>query len=333
MHRRSLLKAAGAAPALLVVGMPVGWAKKGLELDVFQAQFETTLLGVMRGVADYYRMALSTATLFGGTGHGFLLNISPTIEPAGPYVWNRSHFSRLAKNLGFELEDLGFYTAATPEPERSKVEARLLEALKEGTPCSLINMENQLITGYDETGFLTAGPWPGNQEFPPRHLSFGSWRELGAEIHMNFYAIHEVEAAPRDQMVHESLAYAVDLIENPTQHTHAPFGIAQDGYDNWLAAIDEYGSSHGNWWNAVVWGECHKYAGEYLAEIAQWLPAVSGPAGQLSRDYAAIGQGLIRASNREQPAAEKKALVSNLRTQELATRDGLLEILAFLRTG
>ena len=48
--------------------------------------------------------------------------------------------------------------------------------MDEDSPCSLLNMENQLITGYDDTGFDTAQPWcPHNKDFPPRRLSSGTW--------------------------------------------------------------------------------------------------------------------------------------------------------------
>ena len=59
---------------------------------------------------------------------------------------------------------------------RSKLEATLRERMDEDSPCSLLNMENQLITGYDDTGFDTAQPWyPHNKDFPPRRLSSGTW--------------------------------------------------------------------------------------------------------------------------------------------------------------
>ena len=37
-----------------------------------QAPFHTTLLGVLRGVADHLEIGVSDAMLFGGSGHAFL---------------------------------------------------------------------------------------------------------------------------------------------------------------------------------------------------------------------------------------------------------------------
>ncbi len=107
-------------------------------------------------------------------------------------------------------------------------------------------------------------------------------------------------------------------------------GIAQEGYDNWLAAIDEYGATHGNWWNATVWGECRRHAGEYLAEVAQWLPAVESEASELAGAYTAIGEGLVKAADQEMPAAEKKKLVAKLKRLEYQTVEVIEDLLTAL---
>ena len=52
--------------------------------------FETTLMGVLKGVADYFDIAVSDAWLFGGSGHAFLINIHEQLCPSGPYVWKLS---------------------------------------------------------------------------------------------------------------------------------------------------------------------------------------------------------------------------------------------------
>ena len=106
------------------------------------------------------------------------------------------------------------------------------------------------------------------------------------------------------------------------------YGIGPTGYDNWLVAIDEYGSSHGNWWNATVYAECRHHAGKYLAEIGQWFPAMAIPANALAQAYADIADGLFRASAKEMPAAEKKALVAELKAQELATESRLEHLIS-----
>lgn len=350
MQRRCLIKASAAGSVLLLAGCasptsPTSTPKAkarptdsmsldtslDITLDIKQGQQQTTLMGVVRGVADYFGLAASDATLFGATGHAFVLSINDTVGQGGPYIWNRSHFIRLAKNLGIEMTDLGFYSPGASAAERATVEATLRAALDAGIPCSLVNMEHQLITGYDATGFVTAGPWPWNTEFPPRHLTFGGWDELANEIHMNFYVIGQVEPSSRAAMVRDSLEYAVDLTTHPDDHAASPaFAIAQNGYDNWLVAIDEHGSSHGNWWNGVVWGECRRHAGLYMREVARWFPDVAAQANTLATDFDAIAAGLTRASDRAMAPGDKKVLVAELKDRELGTVQTLRDILRVL---
>ena len=118
----------------------------------------------------------ANATLFGGSGHAFVINIHEQLCPSGPYCWEVGSLDRLIRNLGIERTDHGFFSHQSPIGARSKLEATLRERMDEGSPCSLLNMENQLITGYDDTGFDTAQPWyPHNKDFPPRRLSSGTW--------------------------------------------------------------------------------------------------------------------------------------------------------------
>jgi len=50
--------------------------------------------------------------------------------------------------------DLGFFDPKADKDKRKAVERRLREALDKGIPCSLINLENQIINGYDDSGFF-----------------------------------------------------------------------------------------------------------------------------------------------------------------------------------
>lgn len=293
-------------------------------MDIRQAPLNTTLVGALRGVADYYDLGLSNATLFGGTGHAFVMNVHDELCPSGPYCWNAGRL--LTANLGIETTDLGFFHSQSAPEQRRDVETALRRALDSGIPCSLLNMEHQLITGYDETGFDTAGPWPEN-EFPPRRMTFETWSELGTEIHLNFYTHRRVDAAAQIDMVRQSLVFAVDLARNPKQYTDAPYGIGPDAYDNWLAAIDASGTSHGNWWNATVWGECREYASMFFAEIAQWYPSVETQAGALADAYAQIARGFSRAADKEMASEAKKDIVRELKEQERRAVDGVEHLL------
>lgn len=116
--------------------------------------FETTLMGVLKGVADYFDIAVSDAWLFGGSGHAFLINIHEQLCPSGPYCWNYENFFKLVKNLGISIKDLGFFSAESTPNERRKTEEVLKRSIDNRIPCSLLNMENQMISGHDDTHFI-----------------------------------------------------------------------------------------------------------------------------------------------------------------------------------
>ena len=74
-----------------------------VDMDVHQPPLNTTLMGVIKGAADYYGKDLSVPVLFGRTGHAFALNIAPGLCPSAPYVWNMEKLDRLLDNCGLEI--------------------------------------------------------------------------------------------------------------------------------------------------------------------------------------------------------------------------------------
>jgi hypothetical protein len=266
--------------------------------ELKQAPLNTTMMGVLRGALDYYRIPISNAYLFGASGHAFLLNIHPMLCPSSPYCWNFAPMIRLIHNLGINLTNQGVFHSKSSMEERAAVEAIIRKYLEKGIPCYLLNMENQLITGYDETGFITAQPWPPHN-FPPAHLTFGAWDELGEEIHVSFFVLKKNVPKQRFECIFESLQYAVDLWRNSKAHTSEPYGAGPNGYANWRKAIqDGNGNEHGGWWNGIVWSECRAHASEFFHEIASELPLPSD-VNALTLDYAEISDLIIRCSNKD----------------------------------
>lgn len=284
-----------------------------------QKPFNTTLMGVLGGVADYFGIEISDAMLFGGSGHAFVINIHKDLCPSGPYCWNNRGFHRLVANLGIEVIDHGFYSNGSSAQNRLKLEGILIDWLDKKSPCALLNLENQLITGYDGSGFLTVQPWAPKVDFPPAHLTFGSWDEFGGECHVNFCSFHKTEALAERAAILASLHYAVDLFEKPTAHARPPYGIGPHAYANYIEAVKAgHGSSHGNWWNATVWAECRRMAAAYFQEIAdrhEELAPVSKP---LADRYTVVAQGLTEASDKEMDGTAKISLLE--RTCEEETR-------------
>jgi hypothetical protein len=221
----------------------------------------------------------------------------------------------LLANVGLRVEALGFFHAGSGAEERARVEARLRESLAAGVPCSLLNMENQLITGCDGTGFLTAQPWPG-MDFPPAHLTFATWAELGGEIHVDFHVLHRPEPAERAEAVLASLRYAVELWRNPTAHSSGDYGMCPNAYANWSEAVHSgHGSGHGSWWNGMVWAECRARAADYFREVAPLAPSREVME-TLAGEYGAIGVLLARCADKELAGDAKIALLAEAAQRE-----------------
>lgn len=295
--------------------------------------FNTTLMGVLKGVSEHYGMGVSDARLFGGSGHAFLINIHQQLCPSGPYVWKRESFYRLVRGLGIEMTDLGFFAPANTLEERKRIEDALVTSINAGTPCSLLNMENQLISGYDDDHFIVEQPWPGH-DFPPKTLTFQTWKELGDEFHVSFFTFAKVEKADDRTIVRESLKHAVDMAREPDRWSSKNYSLGLGAYDAWVRAVEQgYGTSHGNWWNGTVWAECRDMASRYLVEIAsEYQGRETGEtATELSKEYKKLAELLGRASNRKLADDEKIRTLHEARRTENSCIDRIEKLLNELK--
>lgn len=283
-----------------------------------QSNLNTSLMGVMRGVLDYYEIKISNGMAFGGSGHAFLINIHEVICPSGPYCWKYEKFFQLVKNLGVEITALGFFDKDSTADERSKVEQALREHLDAGLPGLAQNMENQTIIGYDDKGFLLAQPWNIECEFTPSTLTFETWKEFGDDLHATFLVFKKVPKKDDAIIIKESLEYAIDLFKNPDQYNFEKYRIGSGAYDNWIKALEQgKANAHGNWWNGTVWSECRKMAGEYLAEIAdKYEDKHSNLAKELSAQYMDIAELFKQISDKEMTAEKKIPLLKQAKAKD-----------------
>lgn len=301
--------------------------------NLTQPPLNTTLLGVIKGALDYHGIDATTAAAFGVSGHAFLINIHEQLCPSGPYCWNGDAAVPLVRNLGLAMTDLGFFSPDSSTEDRAAVEKTLREKLDAGIPCSMVNMDHQLITGYDDDGFTAAQPWDACVDTTPAKLTFGTWAEFGDNFHANFYVIEKVPPADRLTAICASLDYAVDLHQNPSAHSMDKYGVGPNAYDNWIAAVPQCGASHGNWWNAMVWSECRSMAATYLSEIGEQCAAVAQQAAHLSQTYGQIAEALSTVSNKEMDPADKISLLSETKEQESAAVTSLTSLVQSLREG
>lgn len=280
-----------------------------------QPPLNTTLMGVLHGAAGFLGVNPEAPMLFGLSGHAFLINIHRMLCPSGPYCWNREKVEPLLENIGIRITDLGFFGPDSTREQRGELEGRIRAYLDRGIPCALLNMENQLITGYDRDGFLVAQPWAPACDFPPGRLAFGSWKEFGDEVHASFYALEKTRPAPLRSAISDSLEYAVDLWMRPGGHSFPGYGIGPAAYDNWIAAVPGEGSGHGNWWNAAVWSECRGMAAMFFKKVGEIFPAHVNATDRVHHLYAAIAGNLEKAGDKSMPAEEKVEVLR--RTKEM----------------
>lgn len=284
-----------------------------------QTPFNTSLMGVIRGVFDYYDIKISNGMAYGGTGHAFMINIHDVVCPSGPYCWKYDGFIRLLQNLGLKMTDLGFFHKDHKIEERNRLEEILRTHLDNKLACSMQNMDNQIIYGYDEKGLLLIQPWGPECDVTPPTLTFGTWDEYKGEIHASYFFYRKVPPADEATIIRDSLHYALDLFRNPSRYTFDKYKIGGEAYDNWINSHEQgTAHEHGNWWNATVWGECRTMASEYFTEIAGKYPGETFTIAQgLSRQYKEIAELLKQISDKEKPGSEKIPLLKQAKEKEL----------------
>jgi hypothetical protein len=300
-----------------------------------QPPYETTLLGVLKGALDHFGRDASPAWAFGVSGHAFLVNVHEQICPSGPYCWNHAPFWPRVADLGLQVEDLGFFHAGSRPEERAEVEQKVREHLDRGLPASLCNKEHQLIVGHDARGLLAAQPWTcGHEithEITPATIAWGTWAELGEEIHASFFLHRPRPPADEATAIRGALAYAVDVFRRPERHSSPPYGAGPRAWETWARAVEAgHGASHGCWWNARVWSECRRMASGFLAEVAARRPEAAGRAKPLADDYGAIAEQVARAAEGEMPAPRKAALLREVARREEEAVRGIEDLLAAL---
>ena len=296
--------------------------------NIKQPPFNTSLMGVLRGIMNYYGIEMSDALAYGGSGHAFMINMHEVVCPSSPYVWKYDGFIKLLQNLGLKMTPLGFYSTENTEGDRSKIEDILRQHLNDKDPCSLLNMDNQIIYGYDEERLLLTQPWGDCVDVTPATLTFQTWKEFGNEIHVEFFSFQKVPIADNTRIVTDSLRYALDLFKNPGKYSYEKYTIGAGAYDVWIKAHEQTKAhAHGNWWNATVWSECRNMAAEYFAEVAGKHDGIADEARDVSARYKEIANLLKEVSDKEKGAEKKIPLLKKAKEKELAVMEMIEQLL------
>lgn len=281
--------------------------------DLEQPPLNATLMGA----SDYFDNDLSTAMLFGLSGHAFLINIQRDVAPNGPYVWRKERFYELLDGLGIgrvgeyeltkesgdaeqlrlEHAQAGTVEKRASEAERLRVERELKGHLEAGNLVTLDFLEHQLISGYDEQGFLMLQPWGGMTPVEVKALTFGSWQECLAREGWAHFTVLSRSAIrkPLLEAADDALSFADELLCAPERHEIDGFRIGLRAYDAWIDAVKRgLGSSHGCSWNAAVWSESRSFAAEFFTELSEVVPGSERLCARLSEIYRSLSGLLSR---------------------------------------
>lgn len=288
-----------------------------------------TLMGMIKSVSDFYELNHSNPVLFGASGQAFLINIHKELCPSGPYVWNYDPFFKLLKNIGIDMTDHGMYTGQNSPKEIREIEDKVKALMDKGIPCGLANLENQMILGYDEKGFDLSQPW--GDEFPVGRVTYGTWDEFKDDKFACFYSFNTTSKADIKQMFIDSLKYAIDLSDNFKDHSKDGYTAGIAAYDTFIDAVENgHGSSHGNWWNSMVWAECRQMASDYFLEMKDTQEGINELCVDLSKDYKLIAEGLNKVSDKGVPIKPKIELLKEIKKTEEEAVEKIRQVLTII---
>ena len=237
----------------------------------------TSHMGCLEGCVGYLGLDISPGWLFGGTGHGFFMNVSDDFCPAGPHEWGYFHVvPKLGANLGLHFDVM----VALPWEEGENFPAKQEEiwqavrkAIDVGHPCYGWHYEFVIIAGYTEGGYLLSGPIKAPRVHPGGYRSFHSWRDLGATAGPE--SVEVAAISPREPA--DDVTTVKDVLTFATQAAQNREGSGIKGYDAWIRGLESsegelsFGDKYWVAYHAAIWSECRTFAHAFLDEARQRL--------------------------------------------------------------
>jgi hypothetical protein len=295
-------------------------------------QFPTlsSLMGVVAGAAGYHGYSHSEHFLYGGSGLAFLLNADRDISRQSLHNWPYGGFDRLLANLGILHQDLGHFGPDITADERNRLERGIRRLASRGVPCSVKGLEHQLITGFDDHGFILAAPSILESETFPDRLDYGSWDQLRGCRSVSFHGFGMTGQASAEKVVLDSLRFFVSSRSSPA--AHAWFGCVGGPrvYDRWIAAIARSdGSVFPGKALAMVLGECRRMAAGFIREAALLRPGSTEAALELARVFDEVSSCVARMPSHA--ASDARSALEDLKEREKECLGGVERFLrAFL---
>jgi hypothetical protein len=293
-------------------------------------------LGCLRGCLDYLGIDISTAWLYGATGHAFIINMHPVVCPSGPTAWKTTMLFEQAQHIGYTIDGvMAWKNQADFSATKEEAWTFVQRALDADVPCygwELSIPEFYVINGYDDAGYLYSGPGCDTGGGPK------PWRDLGeSDIGLiEVYSVQRGEAKPDAEIVNTAVEQVLKHANNSSGWIFEPYRSGLAAFDTWIDAL-ESGTADaelGMAYNAAVWNECRSMAVDFLEEVKTRLG--NGLTAQIDAalaPYRVVAQNLKtvtetfpffeRKPEHVQDAARCKAAVDALRAARAAEEAGL----------
>jgi len=239
------------------------------------SQHTISQLGCIEGCLKYLGSDTSSAWLFGGTGHAFVINIEKVLNPSGPTAWNWEALHNLGPNLGYRTERVYCWKheAGDTYPEKQKEAWDFVRAaIDRGVPCYGWELQPWIpdyyvITGYDDTGYYYSGCVSGGPL---------EWQKLGDTdvTVIQVFSVERCQPATDEKVLKDMLAHVLPRVEKPDGWTmHPGYVSGQPAFEFWAKEVEQgQVIKDGHSYNAWCWQECRAMAVEFLQEARGRLP-------------------------------------------------------------
>jgi len=254
-----------------------------------------THMGCLAGCTKYLKLDLSPAWLYGGTGHAFIINISPDACPSGPTAWDTRMLFGLGSNLGYKPEvAFGLKRGADFAAKQEAAWTFVRERIDRGLPCygwELDRPEFYVIYGYDDVGYLYRGPLCQEGAGPKPWQALGD-SSIGV---LEVYSIERGEAAPDAKVVADALDFAYHHAQPCSDWRYPRYAGGPTTFEAWAAGL-ERGEAHrfGQGYNGEVWRECREMAVEFLKEARRRLPGKADAAFDEAMEHYTASRDALR---------------------------------------
>lgn len=293
IRRREFLKSLTAASLMTTCGISAPFAaeqdgslhKEDTKMGKKLENLRSILLWVsyircIKGCLDYLKMDVSTAWLFGATGHAFIINIPEGLDVSGPTALNyQEMFFSLGENIGYKTNIVSSFKSDGDFAEKQKLAwEKAKQAIDQGLPCYGWNLDTRfpefyVVHGYDDVGYYFCGPGA-NVEAGPK-----PWQELGSD-RIGWLGMHWLESVtPADDVttVKEAFEFVLKHADNPKKWVFSGYRSGLAAFDLWIHELETgRANGHGVGMNAGCWGECRDYAVDFLMEARDRIGGDSG---------------------------------------------------------